>query len=77
MRRDIQTLDKLSDKTKAIAYGFTDDSVGSRLSTMGLVPGSQLEFVRLAPLRRTLYIKVDGIRMALRREEAAAVLIML
>ncbi len=49
--------------------------LASRLTAMGLLPGSLVEMIRSAPFGHTYYIKVDGVRLALRKEEASSILV--
>jgi Fe2+ transport system protein FeoA len=42
---------------------------------MGILPGSSIEMVRTAPFGFAYYVKVNGVRMALREEEAANILL--
>ena len=46
-----------------------------RLMDMGLVPSSVLEILQVAPLGDPIEIKLKGYRLALRREEAARVVV--
>lgn len=46
-------------------------SIHRRILDMGLVPGSEVEVERVAPLGDPLAIKVKGYRLSLRKEEAA------
>jgi ferrous iron transport protein A len=44
-----------------------------RLMEMGLVPGTSIQLVRIAPLGDPLEIEVRGCRLSIRRQEAQAV----
>ena len=44
-----------------------------RLMEMGLVPGTAIQLVRVAPLGDPLEIEVRGCRLSIRRQEAQAV----
>ncbi|MGB0864353.1 MAG: FeoA family protein [Saprospiraceae bacterium] len=68
-------LSELKVKTKGNILGFTDELISSRLLTMGILPGSQIELIRKAPLRGGFYIKFDNQRIALRSIEAASILV--
>ena len=48
-------------------------SLRHRLLDMGLVPGSEVEMERVAPLGDPIEIKVKGCNLALRKEEAASI----
>jgi Fe2+ transport system protein FeoA len=43
--------------------------------SMGVLPGVQIEMVRKSPFGDAFYIKVDGVRLALRKEEAVMILL--
>ena len=68
-------LSELKEKAKGNILGFTDELISSRLMTMGILPGSQIELIRKAPLRGGFYIKFDNQRIALRSIEAASILV--
>jgi Fe2+ transport system protein FeoA len=42
---------------------------------MGVLPGSSIEMIREAPFGFAYYVKVNGVRIALREEEAANILL--
>jgi ferrous iron transport protein A len=46
-----------------------------RLMEMGLVPGTSIQLVRVAPLGDPLEIEVRGCRLSIRRQEAQAVML--
>jgi ferrous iron transport protein A len=50
-----------------------DDEISLRLMEMGLVPGTELRVVGLAPLGDPLEIELRGYRLSLRRSEAERV----
>ncbi|MBA1437891.1 MAG: ferrous iron transport protein A [Epsilonproteobacteria bacterium] len=47
-----------------------DEALKHRLISFGIMKGSQLEIVELAPRKKTIEIKVEKMRIALRAEEA-------
>ncbi|MCU0346775.1 MAG: ferrous iron transport protein A [Saprospiraceae bacterium] len=49
---------------------FTDDHVAGKLMTMGVMPGSRVRVVRVAPLNGGYYLKVDGMSIVVRSNEA-------
>ena len=49
------------------------DALGRRLLDLGLVPGTRVALVRRAPLGDPLEIEYRGMRLCLRRREAARV----
>lgn len=54
---------------------FSDDQLGSKLLTMGVLPGSQVEIVREAPFGGGVVIKVDNNYLALRKQEVQCILL--
>ncbi|HEY5895403.1 MAG TPA: FeoA family protein [Chthoniobacterales bacterium] len=71
----------LSDLTpggRAKVVRFLGDSVRTqRLREMGLVPGTTVKFVRLAPLGDPLEIELRGYKLSLRKHEAELIEIQL
>ena len=52
-----------------------DPSVRRRLQEMGLIRGTPVQFVRVAPLGDPIEIRVRGYHLSLRRQEAEAVIV--
>ncbi len=75
MQRRYRTIPDLKVHESARALAFEDPALAGKLTSMGLLPGTLIEMVRLAPFGRAYYIKADGVRLALREEEAASILI--
>ena len=46
-----------------------------RLMELGLVPGTEVRFVKVAPLGDPMEIEVRGCRLSVRRDEAAEILL--
>ena len=60
----------------ATIIGFRDESAYvERLRSLGLVPGTQIEVVRTAPLGDPLELKLRGFRLAIRAREADCLVI--
>ena len=69
---------KLSDLKigqKSIVQNFTNTQMGGKLMTTGMLPGSLVELVRKASAGKTFFIKVNGFGMAVRKNEAANILL--
>ena len=75
MQRHIRTVSELKTHECARTYAFSDPALAGRLTAMGILPGSSIEMVRSAPFGFAYYVKVNGVRMALREEEAANILL--
>jgi Fe2+ transport system protein FeoA len=64
---------KINESARALT--FTDPELACKLTAMGVLPGARVELVRLSPFGDAYYVKVDGIRFALRKNEAASILL--
>jgi ferrous iron transport protein A len=53
---------------------FTNDEIAGKLMTMGVLPGSRVQVVRIAPFRGGYYLKIDGINMVVRLQEASNII---
>lgn len=51
------------------------DGISHRLAELGFTPGQTVEVIRLAPLGDPIQIRIRGFQLALRRQEAARVLL--
>ena len=58
-----------------IVSHYTNDSIGGKLMSMGVLPGSRVALVRRAPFGGGWYVKVDNLYIALRKEEASSVVL--
>ncbi len=54
---------------------FTDEQVAGKLMTMGVLPGSNVQLVRIAPFKGGYYLKIDGSNLALREREAQSIML--
>lgn len=68
------SLDTLAVGTRGTVSGYAGDPP-ARLLELGLVPGTPVEVVRLAPLGDPMEIGVRGFYLSVRKAEAAAVLV--
>ena len=59
-------------KAGEVAY-YATDYIAGKLMAMGVLPGSQIELVRVSPLGDSLYVKADNQYLALRKVEAACI----
>lgn len=75
MQRRYRTISDLKENESALTIAFADPALAGKLTSMGVLPGARIELVRPAPFGQAYYIKVDGIRLALREEEAASILL--
>lgn len=71
----MQPLGDLPPGAHATVTGYTTDDPPGRLLEMGLIPGTQVEVVRIAPLGDPIDIRMRGFHLSLRKSEAAHVLV--
>lgn len=61
-------------RTGRIAH-FTDEVIAGKLMSMGVLPGSKVRVVRIAPFNGGYYLQVDGSNMVLRVREADSIVL--
>jgi len=54
---------------------FSDDRLAGKFMAMGVLPGSRVEVMRIAPFKGGYCIKVNGQKIAVRYDEAASILV--
>ncbi len=52
---------------------FNDDEIAGKLLTFGFLPETNFLFVRKSPFGGAYYFELNGTKMALRKEEAYAI----
>jgi len=55
--------------------GFTNEQLSGKFISMGILPGSFIRLVRRLPFSGSYYVQVNDSFFALRKEEAAAIII--
>ena len=75
MQRRYRTLPELKAFESAQTIAFVDPSLACKLTAMGVLPGTRIEMIRSAPFGDAYYVKVDGVRLALRKAEADSILL--
>lgn len=70
-----KSLTELKERVLCQIIRFTDDEISCRLMAMGVLPGTKAEILRKAPLNGGFYIKFDNQRVALRKDEAASIMV--
>ncbi len=63
---------KVGDRARIRSVGG-DAAIEQRLAELGVIPGVEVELVRLAPLGDPMEFELMGYRLSLRRSEAEAV----
>jgi ferrous iron transport protein A len=67
----VSTLEDLAPGSRGRIAGIDGDvEMVQRLLEMGLVPGTELEVVRLAPLGDPIEVRVRGYLLSIRKENA-------
>ncbi len=69
------TLRELKPGARATITGYRTDEPPGRLLEMGLLPGTVVEVVRLAPLGDPIDLKVRGYHLSIRKHEAQLITI--
>ena len=67
------TLQDLRPGESGTILGFESSAVTDRLMEMGMLPGSKVQVVRLAPFGDPMDLKVRGYHLSIRKSEAAQV----
>ncbi|MEM6724982.1 MAG: FeoA family protein [Bacteroidota bacterium] len=62
-------------KGKGIISHFSDELIGAKMMAMGILPGSQIEFIRKSPFGGACYLKIDQQYLAVRIQEAACIVL--
>ena len=75
MQRRYRTIPDLKINESARTISISDAALACKLTAMGVLPGTRIEMVRTSPFGNAYYIKVDGVRIALREEEPASILL--
>ena len=72
----IKNLGELKPKDKGIIRKIEKSgSLKRKLLDMGVIPGSSIEIVKLAPLGDPVDVKIRGYHLSLRKEEASQILV--
>ena len=71
----MMTLSDVRIGSRATVVGFREDAPSRRLLEMGFVPGTEVLVVRSAPLGDPIEYAVMGGRVAMRRTDAAMILV--
>ncbi len=69
------SLDQLGPGESGRIEGFSGSAPG-RLLELGLLPGTVVEVVRLAPLGDPMDLRVRGFHLSLRKKEAAQIMVL-
>ena len=73
---NVRALSELSPGEKAIIQKIAvQGSLRRRLLDMGIIAGSPLQVIKVAPLGDPIDIKIKGYHLSLRKEEARGILV--
>jgi ferrous iron transport protein A len=67
------TLASLKKGQKAIITDFNVDAIPLKLLEMGCLPGNEVQLLQTAPMGDPIYINVNDSHVAIRRETAAEI----
>ncbi|MBS0359305.1 MAG: ferrous iron transport protein A [Proteobacteria bacterium] len=66
---------KIGEQARVVGFSSTTKAYRHKLLSLGLTRGVVFEVIRVAPLGDPVEIKVRGMHLSLRREEAAGLLV--
>jgi len=69
------TVYDLTEGQSAMIKSIMTDSYTCKLLTLGLLPQSKVTYIRSAPIGGARYLKINDHYVAIRKEEAKAILI--
>jgi len=67
------TLQDLRPGESGKILGFESSAASDRLMEMGMLPGSEVQVIRLAPFGDPMDLKVRGYHLSIRKAEAAQI----
>ncbi len=68
-------LNRLAEGVAGRIVRFTREDVAGKMVMMGILPGSEVRIVRIAPFKGGYYLKIDGMSMAVRQQEAGSIVL--
>ena len=75
MQEQQQTLSEISSGETAIIQQFSNSQIGCKLIAMGVAPHCKVRVIRRSMLGNTIYVQSGGCQFAIRRKEAACILV--
>ena len=70
-----RTVSDLQKGESALVASFNDVTCACKLLTLGLLPQMKITMVRKSPFGDALYLRLDNQLIAVRRQEAATILL--
>jgi Fe2+ transport system protein FeoA len=71
----LSSMDTMPIGVSALLDHVSDPDLAGRLMSMGIFPGAQLKIIRMTLARRTYFIRVEHHCIALRKREAASLMV--
>lgn len=68
-------LSKLKKGERGMIDSFSDQEIGCKLMSMGILPGSKVQILRKAPFGGAVYLKLDNQQFAIRNNEAECIVL--
>jgi Fe2+ transport system protein FeoA len=65
----------LKENEEGFLLRFEDEHLAVKLMAMGVLPGSRLRMIRKNSSGKTLYVRVDQMHLAIRKSEAACIVL--
>ena len=65
----------LKENEEGVLLRFDDERLAVKLMAMGVLPGSRLRVIRKNASGKTLYIQIDQMHLAIRKTEAACIIL--
>lgn len=69
------SLADLKENEEGTLQRFEDEQLAVKLMAMGVLPGSHLRMIRKNSSGKTLYVRVDQMHLAIRKSEAACIVL--
>lgn len=69
------SLADLKENEEGTLARFEDEHLAVKLMAMGVLPGSRLRMIRKNSSGKTLYVRVDQMHLAIRKSEAACIVL--
>jgi len=68
-------LSEMKENQEGILEKFEDDHLAVKMMAMGVLPGCRLTVIRKNAFGKTFYVRVDQMRLAIRKKEAECIVL--
>lgn len=75
MQESTCSLSSLSTGESATIYEFSNPQIGCKLIAMGVAPQCEIRVIRRSMMGNTIYVQSGGCQFAIRKKEAASILV--